>query len=232
MTQVTITATDGGSFDAYLALPPGGTGPGMVLIQEIFGINADMRAHCAHFAKLGYVAIAPDLFWRQEPGVQLTDKTDAEWQRAFQLYQGFNEVKGVEDLIATLGYLRAHPAVAGRKVGTLGFCLGGKLAYLMATRSDADANVSYYGVGIDKDIGELSAVTKPLLMHIAGKDKFVNDEARAAILGAVANNTLVDAYVYAEQDHAFARVDGQHYDAAAATLADERTTAFLAKSLR
>lgn len=232
MTQVTIPATDGGSFDGYLALPPGGTGPGLVLIQEIFGVNADMRAHCDHFASLGYVALAPDLFWRQEPGVQLTDKTDAEWQRAFQLYQGFSETKGVEDLLATLDFLRGLPNVGDRKVGTLGYCLGGKLAYLMATRSDADANVSYYGVGIDKDIGEISAVTKPLLLHLAGKDKFVTSEARAAILGAVSGNPLIDAHVYADQDHAFARVAGTHFDAAAAALADERTTAFLTRALK
>ncbi|MEC4592778.1 MULTISPECIES: dienelactone hydrolase family protein [Nitrospirillum] len=230
MTTVTINATDGGSFDAYLAIPAGGKGPGLVLIQEIFGVNASMRALCDHYAALGYTAICPDLFWRQEPGVQLTDQTEAEWQRAFQLYNGFSEASGVEDLIATVDFLRGHEATGG-KVGTLGYCLGGKLAFLMATRSDADANVSYYGVGLDGALGEVSAITKPLMLHTAGKDKFSSDETRAKVNAAIEGNHLIVQHVYPEQDHAFARVGGEHYDAKAADLANQRTATFLKETL-
>ncbi|TWB36798.1 dienelactone hydrolase family protein [Nitrospirillum pindoramense] len=230
MTTVTIEATDGGSFDGYLAIPSSGKGPGLVLIQEIFGVNANMRALCDHYAALGYTALCPDLFWRQEPGVQLTDKTEAEWQRAFQLYNGFSEASGVEDLIASVNFLREHEAT-GRKVGTLGYCLGGKLAFLMATRSDADANVSYYGVGLDGALGEISAITKPLLLHTAGKDKFSSDETRAKVSAAIEGNHLITQYLYTDQDHAFARVGGEHYDAAAADLANQRTATFLKETL-
>lgn len=222
--------TDDGSFSAYLAAPASGTGPAIVVIQEIFGVNANLRTVADNYAAAGYFAIAPDLFWRQEPGIQITDQTEAEWQKAFQLYQGFNEVKGVEDLAATLAFIRKYPGVTG-KVGAVGFCLGGKLAYLMATRTDVDASVSYYGVGIDKDIGEVSAVTKPLLLHIAGKDGFVPPEAQTAIKEAVAGNFLVEVHVYPERDHAFTRVGGKHYDDADAKLAHGRSAEFFKKHL-
>ncbi|MFV3127334.1 dienelactone hydrolase family protein [Niveispirillum sp. KHB5.9] len=222
--------TDDGSFSAYLATPANGAGPAIVVIQEIFGVNANVRAIADAYAATGYFAIAPDLFWRQEPGIQITDKTDAEWQKAFQLYQGFSEVKGVEDLAATLAFIRKYPGVTG-KVGCVGFCLGGKLAYLMATRTDVDASVSYYGVGIDKDIGEVSAITKPLLLHIAGKDGFVPPEAQTAIKEAVAGNFLVEVHVYPERDHAFTRIGGKHYDDADAKLAHGRSAAFFKKHL-
>lgn len=230
MTDVTIKAADGGSFSAYLAAPASGRGPGIVVIQEIFGVNRQLRDYCDHLAGLGYFALCPDLFWRQEPGVQLTDQSEAEWQKAFQLYQGFSEAKGVEDLIAALGFLRGHEGVNG-KVGSVGFCLGGKLAYLMATRSDADANVSYYGVGIDKNLDESSAITRPLLMHIAGKDKYVPPEAQEAIKSALSGNRLITLHTYAEQDHAFARTNGIHWDPEAAKAAEERTMAFFKENL-
>ena len=231
MTDVTIQATDGGSFSGYLAIPATGSGPGIVVIQEIFGVNDVMRGLCDSLAAQGYVALCPDLFWRQEPGIQISDKTEEHWAKAFQLYQGFNETKGVEDLIATLEFLRAHPAVTG-KVGSIGYCLGGKLAYLMATRSDADANVSYYGVGIDKALDEASAITNPLMMHLAGKDKFVPAEAQAEITAKFADNPLVTLHAYPDQDHAFARTDGVHWDPVAAKAANDRTAAFLAEYLK
>ncbi|MFV3076685.1 dienelactone hydrolase family protein [Niveispirillum fermenti] len=229
MTDLSIQSDDG-SFSAYLATPASGSGPGVVVIQEIFGVNANVRAICDKLAADGYFAIAPDLFWRQEPGIQITDQTEAEWKKAFELYQGFNEVKGVEDLATTLAHLRKYPGVTG-KVGCVGFCLGGKLAYLMATRTDVDASVSYYGVGIDKDIAEVPAITKPLLMHIAGKDGFVPQEAQTVIKEAVAGNFLVEVHVYPERDHAFTRIGGQHYHEEDASLAHTRTAEFFKKHL-
>jgi carboxymethylenebutenolidase len=133
--MVTIQAPDGGAFEAYLALPASGKGPGIILLQEIFGVNQVMRDIADWYAARGFVVVCPDLFWRQEPGVQLTDQTEAEWQRAFQLYHGLDEARAVADTMAAMTFLRRHPGCTG-KVGGVGFCLGGKLAYLLATRYD------------------------------------------------------------------------------------------------
>jgi len=226
MATVTITAADGGRFNAYLARPATGSGPGILVIQEIFGVNAVMRQICDDLAAQGYVALCPDLFWRQEPGVDITDKSKAEWDKAFALFNGFNETAGVEDLIASLAALRDLPECTGR-AGALGYCLGGRLAFLMATRSDADCAVSYYGVGLDKLLGEAAAITRPLMLHIAEKDRFVPPEAQAEIRARMASLPTVTVHVYPGLDHAFARVGGEHYDAAGAKLANDRTAAFL-----
>lgn len=231
MTDVTIQAGDGGNFYAYVAEPASGTGPGIVVIQEIFGVNDQIRRQCDEYAAQGYFAICPDLFWRQEPGINLTDQTEAEWQKAFQLYQGFSEAKGVEDLVATLDFLRGYKGVTG-KVGSVGYCMGGKLAYLMATRSDADCNVAYYGVGIEKNLDEATAIDCPLLMHMGGKDQFVPPEAQAQIKAALADNRMVTIHSYPDQDHAFARTNGNHWDPEAARIANERTAAFFAEHLK
>jgi carboxymethylenebutenolidase len=230
MTDITIAARDGGAFSAYLAAPQGkGNGQALIVIQEIFGVNATMRALCDDYAAEGYLAVCPDLFWRQEPGIQLTDQTEVEWQKAFQLYKGFSQDKGAEDLGATLDFLRAYPRTEGTsgraKVGCVGFCLGGKLAYLMATRTDCDASVSYYGVGIDQDISEADRIAKPLLLHIAGKDGFVPPEAQQLIVERLTGKAEI--YTYPERDHAFARIGGAHYHEADAKRAHERSAAFL-----
>jgi carboxymethylenebutenolidase len=230
MTDVTIRAADGGSFSAYLATPKSGKGPGIVLIQEIFGVNKVMRDLADGYAAQGYTVMCPDLFWRQEPGIQITDKSEAEWKRAFELFQGFNIDKGVEDLKATLAALRKHPACSG-KVGSVGYCLGGKLAYLMATRSDADCNVGYYGVGIQDSLNEAKNIKKPLLLHVAEKDQFVPPPAQTKIKEGLGANKLVTIYTYPGADHAFARVGGQHYDKKAADLANQRTAEFFKKHL-
>jgi carboxymethylenebutenolidase len=135
--MVTIKSFDDGEFSAYLAVPASGLGPGIVVMQEIFGINQYIRDVCDWYAAHGFAAIAPDLFWRQEPGVDMTDQTDAEWQKAFQLYQGLDEAKAVEDSAAALEFLRQHPACTGR-AGGVGFCLGGNLAWLLSARFKPD----------------------------------------------------------------------------------------------
>ena len=230
MTDVTIDAADGGRFSAYLAKPASTPAPGIVVIQEIFGVNQVMRELCDGFAAQGYLAVCPDLFWRQEPGVQLTDKSQDEWNRAFVLMNGMDQDKAVEDLKATLGWLRQQPECSG-KAGTVGYCLGGRLAFMMATRSAADANVSYYGVGLDSLLGELDGITKPLLMHVAEQDKFVPPEAREKIVAAVPRNPRVTLHVYPGVNHAFARVGGEHWDKNAADLANQRTAAFFKQQL-
>ncbi len=225
MPDVTIAASDGGQFTAYLAKPASGKGPGIVVCQEIFGVNRVMRDVCDRLAGAGAFAICPDLFWRQEPGIQISDRTEAEWQQAFALYKGFDEAKGVEDLKATLAYARAIPGASG-KVGSVGYCLGGKLAYLMATRTDADASVGYYGVGIEGALEEAGNIKKPLMLHIAAKDSYCPPEAQAKIRSGLAGNAKVTIHVYDGMEHAFARPGGQHFDKAAAELANKRSADF------
>ena len=229
MPHVTVTVPDG-SFSAYLATPAEAKRPGILVCQEIFGVNAVMRNLCDELAKNGYVALCPDLFWRQEPGIDITDQTDAEWARAFELFQGFDVDKGIDDLKASLALLRARPECTGA-AGTIGYCLGGKLAYLMATRSDTDCSVAYYGVGLDELVGEAGAIRRPVLMHMAGKDQFVPPEAQEKIKTGLTGHPQVRIEFYPEMDHAFCRVGGAHYDKANADLANERTAAFLKSQL-
>jgi len=229
MSTITIQATDGsGSFTAYHAAPQGDHVTGdvgvVVLIQEIFGVNKSLRDTADQVAGLGYHVIAPDLFWRQEPGVDISDKTQAEWDKAFALMNGFDQAKGIEDLNATLAAARALPGSTGR-VATMGYCLGGRLAFMMATRSNADLNISYYGVGLEGLLGELPNISKPLVVHMAAL------EARATILAAVAGNALIDAHVYPGAEHAFARVGGVHWDTRSAWIANGRSAAALAEVL-
>lgn len=230
MSDITIQAGDGGSFSAYLAEPASGTGAGVLVIQEIFGVNAVMRGITDAFAAQGYFAICPDIFWRQEPGIQITDQTDEEWARAFELFQGFDQDTGLGDLTATMAHLRGLPGCTG-KVGTVGYCLGGRMVYLMAARSDADCNASYYGVGLENNLDEAANITKPTMLHIAELDKFVPPEAQAKIREGLSFHPRITIHTYAGVDHAFARTDGQTYDKAAADLANQRTAAFFGEHL-
>lgn len=228
----TINAKDGsGSFSAYVAMPAKTPAPAIVVIQEIFGVNADMRAKCDALAAQGYVAIAPDLFWRQEPNVDITDKSEAEWKKAFALFNGFDVNKGVEDLATTLEVVRSMPECNG-KAGAVGYCLGGKLAYLMAARTSIDAAVGYYGVALDTLLGESGNIKNPLMLHMAELDKFVPAEARDKIVNHFKDNAVVTTHVYMGVDHAFARQNGEHYDGNAAKTANARTDEFFAKNLK
>ena len=224
-TDIGLTAADGGSFTAYLSKPDSGSGPGIVVLQEIFGVNHVMRDIADILALKGYFAIVPDLFWRQEPGIQITDRTEEEWARAFELFQGFDVDQGIEDAKVALDHLRTAEGCSGQ-VGCVGYCLGGKLAYLMAARSGVDASVGYYGVGIEGEPDEADYIAKPLMLHIAEEDGFVPKEAQAAIADALGGNALVTLHSYPGCDHAFARIGGEHYDEAAADMANQRTSDF------
>ncbi len=227
--MIEITCPDG-TFNAYVARPSATPAPAVIVIQEIFGVNKVMRDISDGLAAEGYLAVCPDLFWRIEPGIELTDKTEAEWARAFELFNAFDVDKGVEDLKATLAHVRGMAECAG-KVGSVGYCLGGKLAYLMATRTDSDGNVGYYGVGLGDLLDEAANITKPLMLHIAAKDQFVPPEEQEKIKAALADHPQVEIHVYEGQDHAFARVGGEHYDQAAAELANRRTREFFRRVL-
>ncbi len=226
----TIKSLDGGEFDAYHALPAASRGPGIVLLQEIFGVNQFLREVADWYAQHGFAVICPDLFWRQERGVELSDKSEADVQKAFALYSGLDAAKAVEDSAAALAYLRTHPACNG-KVGAVGFCLGGKLAYLLSVRHDPDCAVGYYGVGIEKNLSEAENLKRPLLLHIAGEDKFCPAKARAQIHETLDANPLATLHDYPGLDHAFGRTGGEHYNAAAAELAHLRTLEFLVRTL-
>lgn len=230
MSEITIPTADGGSFTAYAAQPAVTPAPGLVVIQEIFGVNKVMRDLTEGFAALGYYAVCPDLFWRQEPNVDITDQTQPEWEHAFALLGGFDVDLGIADLTATLNTVRSDPACTGT-AGTIGYCLGGKLAYLMGARSDAACNVSYYGVDLVSFVDEAANVDHPLLLHVAADDQFVPKDAQAKTAAALADNPNATLHTYPGMDHAFARVGGKHYDSTAATLANTRTTAFLAAHL-
>ena len=228
--QTTTISTADGDFSAYVARPAAANAPAVVVIQEIFGVNAVMRGIADELAAAGYLAICPDLFWRIEPGIDITDQSEAEWKKAFALYQAFDVEQGVEDIAATIAAIRADPGCSG-KVGAVGFCLGGLLAFLTATRTDADASVAYYGVGIENFVAEAANLARPLLMHIAEEDEFLPKEAQAVITGALNNSSKVEIHTYPGRDHAFARKGGAHYDGADAAKAQARTLAFFSANL-
>ncbi|HWA81672.1 MAG TPA: dienelactone hydrolase family protein [Acetobacteraceae bacterium] len=231
MATITIKAADGsGSFNALVVEPKAKPAGAVVLIQEIFGINDAMRATASWVADLGFIALCPDLFWRIEPGIDITDKTEAEWKRAFALLQKFDHAKGIEDLQASVAAARKLPGANG-KVGTMGYCLGGRLAFVMAEQSDADVNISYYGVALDELLDGLANVKKPLIVHIADKDEYFPPEARAKLIAATKGHPQIRTYVYPNADHAFARVGGIHWDGRSAAIANGRSVEALVAAL-
>lgn len=225
---LTITTPDG-AFEALVRRPAGGEGPAVVVIQEIFGVNHTMREVADRLAAEGFVAVVPDLFWRFEPGIQLDDRDPEQLKRAFELFPRFDVDKGVEDIRATLEAVRGMAGVG--KVGAVGFCLGGLLAFLTATRTDADTVVSYYGVNLDAYTPEAEKLVRPLMLHMAGADAFVPEAAQEKIVADLQNHPCVTIHRYPGRDHAFARRDGDHFHAEDAALADGRTHAFLHQHL-
>jgi carboxymethylenebutenolidase len=231
MSNMMVQAADGsGSFSALVVEPKKTPAGAVVLIQEIFGVNDAMRSAAAQVADLGFIAVCPDLFWRLQPGVDLTDKTEAEWKQAMDFLNRFDQAKGVDDLKATVSAVRTMPGCNGH-VGTMGYCLGGRLAVMMATGSDSDVNVSYYGVGIDDQIPQFGAIRAPLVMHIAGEDGFFPADKRALVIAAAKGAAHVHAFNYAGADHGFARVNGNHWNGLAAAIANGRSAEALAAAL-
>jgi carboxymethylenebutenolidase len=221
---IDIAVADG-AFRAYLAVPEGGSGPGIVLLQEIFGVNASMRDIADAYAEEGYVVLCPDLFWRLAPGIEL-GQSEAEREKAFALYQKFDAEKGITDITATVEALRGRAECVG-KLAALGFCLGGKLAYLAAARSGVDCAVCYYGVGIEAALDLAPAIACPMVMHFAEKDEHVPMAAVESIKAAFAGRPDVEIFVYPGVGHGFSRKTGAHYDKPAAGMAHSRSLALL-----
>src|SRR5262252_8057431 len=226
--MVKIRSFDCGEFDSYLALPASGYGPGVVVLQEIFGANQFLRGIADWYAARGFVDGCPDLFWRQERGVELTD-SDEGYQKAFQLYAGLDVAKAVEDSAAAVEFLRKHPACNG-SAGAVGFCLGGNLAWLLSVRFKPDCAVGYYGVGIEKTLNEASGLANPLMLHIAGRDEHCPPSAQKQIHAALDANQLITIHDYPNSEHAFSR-PGRHYDGAAAEIAHLRSLEFFVRHL-
>lgn len=219
-----------GTFGAWLSEPSGTPKGAVIVIQEIFGVNEGIRRKCDHWASLGYLAVAPDLFWRLQPGIELDPDVPEEFQQALAYMGKFNQDQGIRDIEATIRAARSRLPEGGR-VGAVGYCLGGRLAYMTAARTDVDASVGYYGVNLDALLGEKHAIARPLLLHIAGADHFVTPDKQKLIHDGLDDHPRVTIHDYPGEDHGFAVEMGNRRSEDAAQLADSRTEAFFAENL-
>ncbi len=227
---VTIPTLDGdASFNAYVARPQGTPKAAIIVIQEIFGVNPGIRRKCDSWAEEGYLAVAPDLFFRLKPGIELDPDVEEQFQEALGYFGEYNPDDGVKDIEATIHWIRREAGVP--KVGCVGYCLGGKLAYMTAARTDIDASVGYYGVMIDQMLGEKHGIAHPLMLHVPTADHFVGPEAQAAMHEGLDDHPRVTLHDYEGLDHGFATESGNRRDDAGAELADGRTKAFFAEHL-
>lgn len=218
------TLEGGGSFPAYVARPQSRARGAIIVIQEVFGVNPGIRKKADQWASLGYLAVAPEVFWRQAEGISLDADVEAEFQQAIQHMMKHDFDLGIQDVEATIHWIRRDQGVA--KVGLVGYCMGGKVAYEAATRTDVDASVGYYGVGIDQMLGEKHAIANPLLLHIPTADHFVGPEAQKAMHEGLDDHPKVTLYDYPGLDHGFAAEEGKRTDPDGKKLADQRTEAF------
>lgn len=224
---VRIPTLDGAaSFPAYIAKPSGTPRGAIIVIQEIFGVNPGIVKKADHWASLGYLAVAPEVFWRQAEGINLDSDVPEEFQKAIEYMMAHDFDAGITDVEATIRWIRNIAGVP--KVGLVGYCMGGKIAYQTAARTDIDASVGYYGVGIDQMLNESHAIAKPLLLHIPTADGFVPPEAQAAMHAGLDGNAHVTLHDYEGLDHGFAAEHGVRRVEDAAQLADSRTEAFFA----
>jgi carboxymethylenebutenolidase len=228
--RITIEGRDG-AFGAYVSRPKAPQAAAVVVLQELFGVNADIRKTCDELAEQGFIAVAPDLFWRQEPGVDLSVTSEADWQHGLRLYQAYDRDAGVRDVEDTVNAVAKLPGCTG-KVAVLGYCLGALMVFLTAVRYGADAAVAYHGGDTEKYLGEVDGLHAPLLMHLAEEDEFISKPVQAQIKAALADKPNATIYSYPGQRHAFTRHNGAHYNAEAAGLAHERTYVFLNRQLR
>lgn len=232
MAMIDIETLEGGErFKAYLAEPEGGPRAAIIVIQEIFGVNRGIRQKCDKLAAAGYLALAPDLFWRLRPGIDLDPDVDGEFKQALELMGRFDQDQGISDIEAAIRAARARLGDGG-KVGCVGYCLGGRLAFMTSARTDVDASVGYYAVAVDGLLGEKHAIANPLMLHIAGDDGFVDKETQRKMHEALDDHPKVTLHDYPGEDHGFATEMGKRRSEQAAQLADSRTEAFFAENLR
>lgn len=225
-----IPTLDGADqFPAYVARPTGTPRGAVIVIQEIFGVNPGIRKKADHWAALGYLAVAPEVFWRQGEGIDLDSDVPEQFQQALGYMMAHDFDAGIRDVEATIRWIRNQAGVA--RVGLVGYCMGGKIAYQAATRTDIDASVGYYGVGIADMLGESHAIARPLLLHVPTADGFVPPEQQKAMHAGLDPNPHVTINDYEGLDHGFAAEHGMRRDEAAAQLADGRTEAFFAAHL-
>ena len=215
-------------FAAYVARPEGQAKAAIVVIQEIFGVNAGIRRKCDLLAEDGYLAVSPDLFWPLEPEVELDPDIEPEFQKALKLMEKFDQDQGVRDVEATIKWARSQGC---GKVGAVGYCLGGRLAYMTAARTDSDATVGYYAVGVDNLLREKHAIANPLMLHIPTEDGFVDKETQKAMHEGLDNHPKVTLHDYEGMDHGFATQFGERRNEENANLADKRTMEFFAEHL-
>lgn len=229
MTMISVDTLEGDdAFAAYCAEPEGTPRGAIIVIQEIFGVNQGIRQKCDRLAADGWLALAPDLFWRLQPAIQLDPDTPAQFQEALGWMGKFNQDAGIRDIEATIRLARAK---SRGKVGVVGYCLGGRLAYMTAARTDVDASVGYYGVGLDGLLGEKHGIARPLLLHIPEEDHFVDKAAQAAIHAGLDDHPRVTLFDYPGEDHGFATEMGKRRSPESADLADRRTEKFFAANL-
>jgi carboxymethylenebutenolidase len=222
---------DNGAFNAYIVRPKTVPAAAVVVLQELFGVNADIRRHCDELAEQGFLAVAPDLFWRQEPNVDLSVTSDADWAHGLRLYAAYDRDAGATDVKDTVNAVRNLKECNG-KVALLGYCLGALMVFLTAVRnSGVDAAVAYHGGDTENYLGEVDGLRAPILMHLAEEDEFISKAAQTEIQAALAKKPRAIVYSYAGQRHAFSRHNGTHYNAAAAHLANGRTSEFLAQMI-
>jgi carboxymethylenebutenolidase len=220
----------GGTFGAYIARPNTARAPAVVVLHEVFGINADIRAKCAELAALGFIGVAPELYWREERGVDLSVRSEPDWEHGLRLNQAYDRDAGAKDIKDTVDTVTRLPECTG-KVAVLGYCIGGLMTFLTAVRYEVDAAVAYHGGDTEKYLGEVGGLRAPLLMHLGEEDEFISKSAQAQIKAALATKSNATVYSYPGQWHAFTRLNGTHYNAEAAALANERTSKFLQKQL-
>jgi carboxymethylenebutenolidase len=228
-TSWTSIEGDAGRFEAYLALPPGGNGPGLLLYQEIFGVNEHIRRVAEQYALAGFVVLAPDVFWQQQPRIELGYSND-DVQRGRALAGATQRSALQRDIGDAVRTLRALPQAEGRKAGVIGYCMGGRLAYTAAALSDVDAAVAYYGGGIQDQLELAPRIRCPIQFHYGALDANIPlsavDQVREAVQGQNAQ-----VHVYDSADHGFNCWARGSYHAPSAALAHGRSLQFLAQQL-
>jgi carboxymethylenebutenolidase len=227
--SIDIQAQDGKSFKGYLSLPPTGSGPGIVLIQEIFGVNSHIRAVADQYAKSGYVVLAPDVFWRLEPGVEI-GYGEADMAKGIGLMQKMDFGLAVQDLKSTVNTLRSLKECNG-KVASLGYCMGGLLSFLSAANAGVDAAVCYYPGGVEGQLAQVEKIKCPIQIHFADKDHYIPKAAVDATKDAFGGRKTATIEVYPNVDHGFNCWERPPYNQNAAALAQGRTLSFLATAL-